>query len=86
MKTTLKIATDKVKVESGLDDLQGSPVQANHGCAFSSACRCSCPSGRSRRPVHPEVRVPVRCMAPGHANVQLGEVSPAGPSSPHPRG
>ncbi len=66
------IATDKVKVESGLDDLQGSTVQANHGCGLYKRV----PVFLSKRtistgPYTAKYEFLFACMAPGSANVSV---------------
>jgi hypothetical protein len=66
------IATDKVKVQSGLDDLQGATGQANHGCGLYKRVpvflsKRQIPTG----PYSSMYEYLFACMAPGSANVSI---------------
>ena len=66
------IATDKVKVQSGLDNLQGATEQANSGCALYRRV----PVFLSKRiiptgPYSSTYEYLFACMAPGSANVAI---------------
>jgi hypothetical protein len=66
------IATDKVKVESLTDDLQGATGQANHGCNLYKRV----PVFLSKRTIQTggwsqRYEYLFACMAPGNANVTV---------------
>ena len=62
------ISTDKVKIESDLDDLQGATAQANHGCALYKRVPVFLSKRIARTgPYTQKYEYLFACMAPGAA-------------------